>query len=135
MSNIPRCSFQVRVPTEGQPGKFRYDPIRLKNQRGISLETPHPPLLGDLVFLEGAVYEVIGRMWKYPDHGSRDWPWDDYEPRWGPLLDIIVIPAAGLYADEAETEEDAGERTLSKPPHTCVVWSAARERPSRWQSS
>jgi hypothetical protein len=40
-------------------------------------------------------------MWSYAAFGSVVWPYGKSEPAEGPMLDIIVEPAEGVYRDEA----------------------------------
>ena len=64
------------------------------------LPTPWPPSIGDIVYLPGGMHEVVARQWVYASWGSMDWPHHETQPLTGPLLDIIVVPAEGVFRDE-----------------------------------
>jgi hypothetical protein len=100
--NPVRCSFYVRVP-EGDG--FRYDPVEADAPNGV-LPTPYPPSPGDLIFIHGGVYEVIVRQWLHASWGSYDWPHVQAEPQDGPMMDIIVTPAEGVFRDEVSPPDD-----------------------------
>jgi hypothetical protein len=113
MSELPRCSFHVKAPTAD--GKFTYAALTLNSSRGDSyLVTAYPPLVGDLISLYdpyaklGGVFRVVDRMWMHSSFGSIDWPYGQDRPSTGPLLDIIVVAAEGMYVDEANAEELRG---------------------------
>lgn len=107
----PRCNFYVRTPAPA--GGWRYEPFSIANPTGSSLPLTHPPAIGDLIWLwdsqkqAGGHHRVIDRAWNHPAWGSMDWPHGDAAPRQGPILDLIVEPAVGLFVDEvSEPDED-----------------------------
>ena len=109
-STPPRCSFYERTPVEGG---YRYEKISLMNPRGdTSLETDHPPLVGDLIFLSDATserrgqYRVIERSWLHSSWGSTDWPYGEAASTTGPLLDVIVEAAEGPFVDEVPSVDE-----------------------------
>lgn len=69
----------------------------------------HLPAAGDLVTLwarggpiaGGPHFRVLVRSWTWSGYGSANWPYGKNESQSGPLVDIIVEPAAGPYSDEA----------------------------------
>jgi hypothetical protein len=108
--NPVRCSFYVRTP-DGDG--FRYDPVDAGGPNG-DLPTTYPPAIGDLIslkggmydVLKGGMYEVVARQWMHASLGSFDWPYGP-EPKVGPMLNLIVVPAVGVFRDEVPpTEED-----------------------------
>lgn len=123
MSTYPRCSFKVRVPAGD--GRYRFETVEQHSYFGGTMPLQHPPATGVLVTLYdirgegfqpdgGPVFRVIDQMWSHPAYGSGGWPYGMQEPREGPLVDIIVEPAAGLYADETPIcAESTCERYLS----------------------
>lgn len=109
-STPPRCSFYERTPVEGG---YRYEKISISSPRGDTrMETAHPPLVGDLIFLSDATseragqYRVIERSWLHSSWGSTDWPYDKPASKTGPLLDIVVERAAGPFMDEVSSAEE-----------------------------
>lgn len=106
----PRCSFYERTPVEGG---YHYEKISLRNPRGDTyLETDHPPLVGDLIFLSDATsdrrgqYRVIERSWLHSSWGSTDWPYVESVSTTGPLLDIVVERAEGPFVNEVSEAQD-----------------------------
>ncbi|WP_435244935.1 hypothetical protein [Streptomyces tendae] len=73
--------------------------------------TPYPPAVGDLIYLwdtgkrEGGTYEVLARQWLHSSYGSTDWPAGEQRPLEGPLLDVVVQPAVGVFRDEAPVSD------------------------------
>jgi hypothetical protein len=113
-----RCDFVVRRPTPDN--KWRYERLYFQSYYGNTfLPLAHPPAVGDLIVLQpqpapayqagGPVFRVLERMWTHAMYGSPDWPYGDDRPRTGPLLDIIVEQADGLYRDEAVAEEEVSD--------------------------
>ncbi|MER6832680.1 hypothetical protein ABT320_01600 [Streptomyces cellulosae] len=107
----PRCQFYERVKVKGG---FRYDLINVSGPNGFDrFVTPHPPAVGDLISLwdahreRGGVYRVVDRAWHHSSYGSTDWPYGSQAPKRGPLLDIVVEAAGGLFVDEVSDESGA----------------------------
>ncbi|WAZ20194.1 hypothetical protein STRCI_001293 [Streptomyces cinnabarinus] len=116
------CSFHIRTPAE--VGQFRYDHVNIGSPHGDGkLHTPYPPQVGDLIHLwdpfekKGGTFEVLARQWLHSSYGSTNWPVLAQQPTVGPLLDLIVQPAEGVFRNEApHTEEDDDERTTVRTP-------------------
>jgi hypothetical protein len=109
----PRVKFSVRRPAPG--GQWHYETLYFQSRQGNTiLPLEYPPAVGDLIVLQlqpapayqagGPVFRVLERMWVHAMYGSPDWRYGEDGPRTGPLLDIIVEPAEGLYRDEAPEE-------------------------------
>lgn len=113
-SSWPRVRFAVRYPAGD--GRWRYEPVDIANPDGAGFSAlEYPPAPGDLISLwdrslharglpqpeGGPVFRVLDRWWSHSSWGSADWPYGEQVPRSGPLLDVIVEPADGLYRDEA----------------------------------
>lgn len=113
-SRWPQVRFAVRFPAGS--GTWRYEHISVANPGGqdvIALE--YPPAIGDLISVwdsdrarrqlpqpeGGPMYRVLDRWWTHSSWGSADWPYGEQMPRSGPLLEIILEPAEGLYRNEA----------------------------------
>lgn len=100
-----RCIFAERTAVDGG---FRYDRISIANRDGDGyLRTPMPPVVGDLIHLRDisedgprGMFVVVARQWSYSSWGSTDWPYGEAESKQGPMLDIIVERAEGVYQDE-----------------------------------
>lgn len=100
-----RCSFAVRVAVDGG---YRYDRVSLGGYHGDgSLHTEHPPVAGDVIHLWSAnegdprgTFVVVARQWSHPSWGSFNWPHIETRPKVGPMLDVIVEPAEGVYRNE-----------------------------------
>jgi hypothetical protein len=93
-----RCSFYNRTPAEGG---YRYDRIEVRGPRGDDkLHVPAAPLVGDRIFLTNDLYVVLARQFAYASWGSHDWPLVELHALHGPLVDLIVEPASGLFVDE-----------------------------------
>ncbi|MCW2929990.1 MAG: hypothetical protein JWM19_952 [Actinomycetia bacterium] len=109
-----RCNFCVRYPAPG--GKWTFVAIRLANWwSNGAIPLWMPPSVGDLITLHpahgqelegGPVYRVVDRMWVTAVYGSGSWPLGKAAPVEGPLMEIIVEPAPGLYADQAPSGDD-----------------------------
>lgn len=111
----PRVKFAVRYPTKDN--RWRYETVDIPAYEGaVFVPMEHPPAVGDLISLwsrqgnmeGGPVFRVIERMWNHATYGSTNWPVAEQMPIVGPILDIIVEPADGLYRNEAPLpgEED-----------------------------
>jgi hypothetical protein len=99
-----RCTFHARIPVEGG---HAYEPITPRgNSASGSWSTLHPPSIGDLVPLSPQLYKVTDRIWRYAEHGSRDWPLVEPHAIKGPMLDLIVEPAQGPYHDQIVIPEE-----------------------------
>jgi hypothetical protein len=110
----PQCQFYVRTPVTEEPPTYRYDAVYLRggaHGRSGSLVTPHPPAVGDLIYLTDdtgphtAQHRVIERAWTHPQYGSAVWRHGTQWPKEGPLLTIIVVPESGPFRDEAPGDE------------------------------
>ncbi|MET7477984.1 hypothetical protein ABZT17_26960 [Streptomyces sp. NPDC005648] len=110
------CSFYIRTPAES--GQFYYDRVNVGSYHGDGkLHTPQPPQVGDLLHLwdtvkrDGGTYVVLARQWLYSSYGSTNWPVLEQQPTVGPLLEVIVEPAEGVFRDQAlrPDEEDGGQ--------------------------
>jgi len=62
--------------------------------------TTHPPAVGDLFDVGGAVYRVLARAWSHPQIGSVA-----FAAGTGPDLTIVCEAATGLFIDEVEVDE------------------------------
>lgn len=111
----PQCSFYVRKQVTDGPPAYRYDHVYLRGGKfgqGGRLDTPHPPAVGDLIFLhdEGGPHtgnhRVVERAWGHASYGSKIWPHGTPRPTAGPLLDIIVVPDAGPFRNEAAEPDE-----------------------------
>jgi hypothetical protein len=112
LTAAPRVKFAVRYPA-GE-GRWHYETVMIRSWEG-SVHTPMdcPPAIGDLIILYdtdrprrqlpplkgGPVFRVVDRLWSHAMYGSVTWPYGKTEPSEGPLLDIIVEPSEGVYAD------------------------------------
>jgi len=97
MTIEPMCSFYVRTLVSDTP-TYRYE--RLDNVgKDRYLNTPHPPLIGDLIHLGGGTYRVVDRAWGHSTYGSFNWPLGAKESTVGPLLDFSVESADGLFVN------------------------------------
>ncbi|GIL29163.1 hypothetical protein [Actinocatenispora comari] len=76
-----------------------------------ALPTPYPPAVGDLIWLtdrftgSGAVYRVLERQWMHAGYGSMSWRAGTAAPAEGPMLEIVVEAAGGLFLDEVDGGE------------------------------
>lgn len=112
-AQFPQCRFYVRTQVSDDPLLYRYEPVIVRDYEGSGAShLRHPPAIGDLIGLAGntkptrGVFRVIDRSWFHADYGSASWPFGNAEPVDGPLLDLIVVPADGLFVNEAPSEED-----------------------------
>ena len=106
----PRCKFHERIKVEGG---YRYELINIEGPHGFGrFVTAHPPAVGDLIGLwdayaqRGGTFRVIERMWLHSGYGSTDWPHGSSMSKEGPLLDIVVEAAEGLFVDEVSDEAE-----------------------------
>ena len=110
------CAFHVRIQVTDAP-TYRYDQIWVRGGlagSGGRLDMPHPPAVGDLIYLidehgqHTGTHRVIERSWGYAAYGSNAWRVGRARPDAGngPSLDIIVVPDAGPFRDEDPGEED-----------------------------
>jgi hypothetical protein len=110
------CDFQVRTPAGD--GKFYFDDIAVKGQYGEHwLYTPHPPLVGDLIWLanegkdHGRNYRVIDRQWSHSQYGSVNWPLTESRPQAAPMLTVLVEPAEGMFVNQVLREGEVDDET------------------------
>ncbi|MFF4689851.1 hypothetical protein [Streptomyces sp. NPDC001307] len=79
------------------------------------VHTPYPPQVGDLVHLwdaieqRGGMHEVLARQWLHSSYGLVNWPLLEKQPTVGPLLELIVEPAEGVFRDQAPRPDDEEE--------------------------
>lgn len=100
------CSFYIRTPAGD--GQFHYEHVNISSPHyDGKMHTPYPPQAGDLIHLwdtikkQGGTYEVIARQWLHSSYGSTNWPPLEQQPTVGPLLDVIVELAEGVFRNEA----------------------------------
>lgn len=111
----PQCAFYVRTQVTDDPPTYRYDMVNVRGDKwGDSgrLVTPHPPMVGDQIWLNDSnntltgQYKVIERDWAHAAYGSGNWPLGSPHPKVGPSLHIIVVPGEGLFRDEAPVPDE-----------------------------
>ena len=116
------CSFYVRVQVTDVP-TYRYDPVWVNGGQygqGPQLDMPHPPAIGDLIYLvdghnqHTGVHRVVERSWGYASYGSRAWWHGRPRPDSAPSLDIIVVPDEGPFRDDDPGEEDDDSTILAR---------------------
>jgi hypothetical protein len=114
----PQCRFYVRTPATEDPPTYDYQAVYLRGSgygQSGTLVTPHPPAVGDQIYLTDesgphtGEHRVIARSWSHPQYGSAAWPAGTKWPKDGPLLTVIVEPAPGLFHDEAESADETEE--------------------------
>lgn len=112
-ARFPQCRFYVRTQVSDDPLLYRYEQVIVRDHDGSGVSRlRYPPVTGDLIGLFGesaatrGTFRVIGRSWMHADYGSISWPLTKSEPVNGPLLDLIVVPADGLFVNEAPSEEE-----------------------------
>lgn len=112
MSTFARVTFSVRRPTPDN--HWDYQRISPDSPYGSGFVPMNfPPVVGDLIILQdahrevegGPVFQVIGRQWAHSNYGSPSWPHNAPEPREGPLLNIVVEPAEGIFRNERPENE------------------------------
>lgn len=114
MTPPPRVYFYERTPVGEQ---WRYDRLNISSADGSGvLRTAHPPMVGDLLYLQpgegqAQTYRVVGRAWMHPARGSAAWPLGEAQPVDGPMLDVLVEAAPGLFRDEAPLDDDTEGET------------------------
>ncbi len=105
----PCVKFAVRRPAGS--GRWWYQSIIIPDPSGSAFAPmTYPPAVGDVIGLHdrtgriegGPTFRVVARQWHHTGYGSANWPYGQAEPATGPLLDIIVEPAPGIYADETD---------------------------------
>jgi hypothetical protein len=120
----PQCSFYVRVPVTTDPATYRYNHVYVRggpHGAGGILVTPHPPAVGDIIWLHDesgdhtGCHRVIERCWQHPAYGSAHWPHQSRRTTVGPILTIIVSPAVGPFRDEAEEVDNEEEQQGETP--------------------
>ena len=95
-----RCSFYVRTAVDGG---FTYERAQMGDPTGCLLIDP--PLVGDLVYLNGVgSCVVVARSWVYPSWGSAHWPYNEPRSTVPPTLDLIVERQDGPFVDEIVRE-------------------------------
>lgn len=99
-AGLVRCLYYVR---EDAPGGYRYRMLRTDGPTASARQpTRFPPDTGDLITLSGETYLVLARAWTPIVYGSKSWLHGAPHPTDGPLLDVVLIPDPGLFADEVE---------------------------------
>lgn len=100
-----RCSFYIRTPSAAHPDMWDYTSVDLGTP-SHTLDTFHPPQVGDRIALGAPMFEVVARDWMHPQHGSGAWPYRELYPVVGPMMQVIVVPAEGLFVDQAPVDAD-----------------------------
>jgi hypothetical protein len=111
------CVFHERVPASDTTSHYRR--IWLANPDGDGvLRTPHPPAVGDTIFLfdRGGTetgprgqFRVVERGWDHASYGSTYWPVLMADPTQGPRLTVIVVADEGPFRDqESDAEGEDG---------------------------
>lgn len=105
------CSFSIRTPADH--GLYRYERVNIASPHyDGKMHTPYPPTVGDLIHLwdtinkAGGTYQVLARQWLHSSYGSTNWPLLEQQPTVGPLLEVIVEPAEGVFRNEAPAHDD-----------------------------
>jgi hypothetical protein len=105
------CWFYVRTPVPGKT-TFRYEMVHQYTYGTDSWNTVHVPAAGDLVSFRDdghtGVYRVLARDWMYPAYPSGSWPYSEKYPDHGPIVQIIVEQAEGLFIDQEPEEDEDG---------------------------
>jgi hypothetical protein len=108
------CSFYIRPVADS--GHYSYEPVSIGSpHHDGKMHTPYPPQVGDLVHLwdtieqRGGMHEVLTRQRLHSSYGSANWPLLEKQPTVGPLLELIVEPAEGLFRDQAPRPDDEEE--------------------------
>lgn len=107
------CFFSVRTQVTPDP-TYRYDRLYLREPDGGGiLRTPHPPQIGDQIWLWDehneslrGEFRVIGRSWRHPDWGSMNWPLGKTHPAEPSHLQVMLEACDGLFIAEAPGEGD-----------------------------
>lgn len=113
--SAPQCTFYIRKQVTSDPATYDYAQVYLRGGPlggGGSLDTPHPPMAGDLIWLQpdrspGGCYRVIERAWQHAAYGSANWPFGVRRTAVGPILTIVVEPDDGPFRDEAPGDSEA----------------------------
>jgi hypothetical protein len=110
------CHFYIRTLAGDNNCRYwRYTLVGQDAPPGDAWVTWWPPAAGDLVTLfghggealpGGPAFRVLERSWSHPAHGSVNWPPGKDEPDRGPILDIVVAAAEGLFRDETDEEPE-----------------------------
>ncbi|MGW1961782.1 hypothetical protein ACWCPD_16075 [Streptomyces sp. NPDC001935] len=105
------CSFAIRTPAEND--QFTYERVNIGSRHGDGkLHTFYPPAVGDLIHLwdtvkqKGGMFAVLARQWLHSSYGSTNWPVLEEQPTVGPLLELVVEPAEGVFRNEAPLREE-----------------------------
>jgi len=100
---LARCSFFVR---RSAADGWLYERGKMHGGPEGTL-TIVPPAVGDLIYVEDVgTCVVVTRSWTYASWGSMDWPYNAPTAIVPPLLDLIVEPADGPFADEVGAREE-----------------------------
>lgn len=104
--NKVRCMFYLRI--DDGNGAFHYNQIEVDSwNRDGALHTEHPPLKDDILWLVDRVsrkrhtVRVLERSWAHNQYGSANWPVTETEPMMPDILDILVVPAEGMFRNES----------------------------------
>ncbi|MDA8370288.1 hypothetical protein [Saccharomonospora sp.] len=105
------CAFTVREPAED--GQFHYERIWVDGRESDGrIHTAHPPVVGDIIGLRDrhtgrdGMFEVVMRQWSHAGYLSAAWPYGDPRPNSGPMVEIIVVPAEGVFRNAAPIPDD-----------------------------
>lgn len=104
--HAPRVSFYLRTAVDGGY-KYQQSDIRTAGWSSNAYTLVHPPLVGDLVWLNDlGNARVIERSWTFASYGSGVWPYGENYPNYGEMLTLICEPADGPFRDEAEEDDE-----------------------------
>lgn len=113
---LAEVSWYVRRPAP--EGGWYYDHIDVRSPGGSAQPVRFVPAVGDVVTVGGedpgtgktsGTFRVIDRTWLYPSWGSMNWPHGQTEPTRGPMVQILMEEARGLFVDERTRPEDEAD--------------------------
>ena len=111
---LVEISWYVRRPAP--EGGWYYDNLEVASPLHCSsTPTRHAPTVGDIVTIGGhdpgtglksGTFRVLQRTWLYATYRCPNWPIMQYEPNRGPMMQILLEEATGLFIDERTRPED-----------------------------
>jgi hypothetical protein len=123
--DLVECHFYERTKSEDGKG-IRYKGLTIKSvpSHQLGIITTHPPIVGDLLWLEVVVYgpepdemptgeirsaefRVIKRAWRYAGYGSDHFPFAARRQQTPIWLDVVVVEDDPIFADESPLPVDA----------------------------